>query len=102
MIAAKIQKEEERYIQVWENEKIAIENGRWGPFIRFGKVNVKLPKGSDGKNMTAEEALILTLDEVKNIIKGVVPSAFDKGGAKPKAATKKKAPVKKKASPKKK
>ncbi len=102
LIAAKIQKEEERYIQVWENEKIAIENGRWGPFIRFGKVNVKLPKGSDGKNMTAEEALILTLDEVKNIIKGVVPSAFDKGGAKPKAATKKKAPVKKKASPKKK
>lgn len=80
LITAKIKKEEERYIQLWEEENIAIENGRWGPFIRFGKVNIKLPKGSDGKNMTAEEALLLTLDEVKNIIKGVVPSAFEKPG----------------------
>lgn len=103
LIAAKIKKEEERYIQIWEDEKIAIENGRWGPFIRFGKVNVKLPKGSDGKNMTAEEALLLTLDEVKNIIKGVVPSAFDKSDSnKAKPATKKKPLVKKKTGAKKK
>jgi DNA topoisomerase I len=89
LIEAKIQKEAERYIRVWEEEKIAIENGRWGPFIRFGKENVKLPPGHDGNKMTAEEAQILSLEEVKAIIKGRIPGAFEE---KAKSAAKKTTP----------
>ncbi|MBE2273444.1 MAG: type I DNA topoisomerase [Flavobacteriales bacterium] len=37
LIDAKLEKEANRYIQQWEKEKISIENGRWGPFIKFGK-----------------------------------------------------------------
>jgi DNA topoisomerase-1 len=98
LIEAKIQKEAERYIRVWDEEKIAIENGRWGPFIRFGKENVKLPPGHDGNKMTAEEAQILSLEEVKTIIKGRIPGAFDEKKAKtaPKKTTAKaKVPKKK-------
>ena len=41
LIEAKVKKESNRYIQQWPDEKISIENGRWGPFIRFGKKMLK-------------------------------------------------------------
>jgi DNA topoisomerase-1 len=75
LIEAKIEKESNRYIQQWEKEKIAIENGRWGPYIKFKKLNFKLPKGADGK-MTAEEAVLLSLEEVKKIINEQAPGTF--------------------------
>ena len=37
LIEKKVEKEANRFIQQWPAEKIALENGRWGPFIRFGK-----------------------------------------------------------------
>jgi DNA topoisomerase-1 len=87
LIAAKIEKEANRYIHNWEEEKISVQNGRWGPFIKFGKVNVKLPKGENGK-MTSEEAKNLTLAEVKEIIEEELPGALE--AAKPKKKTRKK------------
>lgn len=75
LIEAKLEKESNRYIQQWTNEGISIENGRWGPFIRFGKANITLKK--EGKRVTAEEAATLTLDEVKKMIKEEVPDAFE-------------------------
>ena len=44
LIEAKVKKEANRYIQNWPEEKISVENGRWGPFIRFGKKMLKIPK----------------------------------------------------------
>lgn len=75
LLEAKVDKDANRYIQQWEKEKISIENGRWGPFIKFKKKNLKLPKGEDGK-MTAEEAAALSLDEVKKIINEQEPGSF--------------------------
>lgn len=75
LLEAKVDKDANRYIQQWEKEKISIENGRWGPFIKFKKKNLKLPKGEDGK-MTAEEAASLSLDEVKKIINEQEPGSF--------------------------
>ena len=72
LIAAKVEKEANRYIQRWESEKIALENGRWGPFIRHKKKSITLPK-IDGQKMTSEQAASLTLEEVKAIIGGEVP-----------------------------
>ncbi len=92
LIEAKLEKESNRYIQQWTAEGISIENGRWGPFIRFGKANINL-KTADGKRLTAEDAAILTLEEVKKMILVEDPKAFDK---KVKAPAKAKAPAKKK------
>ncbi len=67
LIEAKIQKEANRLIQQWPEENISIENGRWGPFIRFGKKIVNLPK-INGARMSPEQAKALSLEEVKRLI----------------------------------
>ncbi|MCC6460607.1 MAG: type I DNA topoisomerase [Saprospiraceae bacterium] len=88
LIEAKIEKEANRYIQHWPEEKISIENGRWGPYIRFAKQKpINLPK-MDGAKMTAEQARTMTLADVKAIIEKEMPGIFS---AKPKAAPKAKA-----------
>jgi DNA topoisomerase-1 len=76
LIEAKSEKEANRFIHNWEKEKISVENGRWGAFIRFGKTQLSLKK--EGKKMTNEDAAKLTLDEVKALISIEVPGAFDK------------------------
>jgi DNA topoisomerase-1 len=105
LIEAKIKKEENRYIQQWPEEKISIENGRWGPFIRFGKKMLKLGRKADDTKYTADDVATISLDEVKKMIEKQVPNAFAKKSAK-KAAGPKKAATKnaaaKKAAPKKK
>jgi len=94
LIEKKIEKENNRYIQQWESEKIAIENGRWGPFIRFGKEMLKLRNNPKTKGKyTAEELAEISLEDVKKLILEQLPKAFD---------VKKKAPAKKKAVAKKK
>ena len=55
-----------------------MENGRWGPFIRWKKKSIKLPKSEDGKRMTSEEAKELTLEEVKKYVEEEHPDAFKK------------------------
>ncbi len=77
LIAAKVEKEANRYIKRWEKEDIAIENGRWGPFIRYKKSSITLPK-VDGVKPTASDAEQLTLEQVKQIISEAVPGAFKK------------------------
>ena len=116
LIAKKIEKEANRFIQTWTADKIAIENGRWGPFIRFGKDMLKLGKNpATGEKYTPEELAVLSLEEVKKLIVEQVPNAFEPKATKKKAAgtkaagtkaagtkTATKAPAKKKAAPKKK
>lgn len=92
LIEKKIEKEANRYIHRWDDEKISVENGRWGPFIRFKRKNVKIPK-VDGERMTSEAAKDLTLEQVKAIIEAELPGSFKE--TKKKTAGKK-APSKKK------
>lgn len=103
LISKKIEKEANRFIRQWPEEKISIENGRWGPFIRFGKKMMKLLPGPNGK-YTPEELADIQVDEVKKMILAQDPKAFDKKGSKStatkKATTKK--PATKKATTKKK
>jgi DNA topoisomerase-1 len=87
LIEKKLEKEANRYIQNWPEEKIAIENARWGPIIKFGKLVLKLIKNGGGK-YTPDELTALSLEDVKAMIIAQVPKAFDKKGAK-KAAPKK-------------
>lgn len=90
MVEAKKKKEAERYIHRWDEEKISVQNGRWGPFIKFKKKNVKLPKTKDNKRMTKEEAAELSLEDVKKIIEKEIPNAFKKKKSKAKKSRSKK------------
>ena len=76
LIEAKLKKEANRYIQQWEKEKVSIENGRWGPFIRFKKANIKIPKKADGEKYTAEELSVISFEEVKKWIEAEDKEAF--------------------------
>ena len=100
LIEAKVKKEANRYIHRWPEEKIALENGRWGPMIRFGKKMIYLPKKEDGSRVTATEASAMTLENIKEIIETQFPGSFSK---KKTAASKKPVskPTKKKAAKKK-
>ncbi len=99
LIAAKEEKEANRYIVQWPEDKIALENGRWGPFIRHKKKSYKLPRKEDGERYDAEEAkATFDLESCKKILleegaKGVKLAA-DKKPAKAKAKAKPKAKAK--------
>lgn len=100
LIEAKVAKEANRFIVRWPDENIAVENGRWGPFIRFGKKMLKIDKKADGTKYTTEEVAMMPVEEIKKMIEVQVPNAFAKKGAAKKTAAKKTA-TKKKAAPKK-
>ena len=95
LILKKVEKESNRFITQWPEDKIAIENGRWGPFIRFGKKMLKLPANAKKEKYTADELAGISLEEVKKMITFQDPKAFDKkvSSKKPKrkSVTKKKA-----------
>jgi DNA topoisomerase-1 len=99
LIEKKVAKEANRFIRQWPEEKISIENGRWGPFIRFNKKMLKLGRGAGGDKLTAEELASIPLEDVKKMIEAQVPGAFTKKTAAKKGAAKKGAA--KKAAPKK-
>ena len=94
LIEKKLDKEANRFIKQWPAEKIAIENGRWGPFIRFQKKMLKLGRQADGNKYTPESLVNIELEAIKAMIEEQVPGAFTK---KTKAASKtaSKAPAKK-------
>ncbi len=112
LIGKKMEKEANRFIKQWPSEKISIENGRWGPFIRFQKKMLKLGKQADGNKFTAETAALVELEDIKKMIEEQVPGAFTKKVKAPTKGAKKSAPSKaakkvvkkavKKAAPKKK
>lgn len=103
LIDAKLEKEANRYIQQWEKEKISIENGRWGPFVKFAKAMFKIPKKKDDTKYEAEELKEVSLDEVKKWITDQDKNAFveKKKPAAKKPAAKKATAVKKPAAKKK-
>ena len=92
LIIAKLEKEANRYIQQWTEEKISIENARWGPIVKHGKNIFKIPKTKNDEKYTPEDLAEVSLDEVKAWI-----TAQDKNALKVKA---KKAAVKKPAAKK--
>jgi DNA topoisomerase-1 len=95
LIEKKIEKESNRFIQQWPAEKISIENGRWGAFIRLGKNMIKIGRKKDGEKYTNEELAILSIDDVKKLIEAEMPDAFKAKKATPKKATAKKTAAKK-------
>lgn len=94
LIEKKIEKEANRYIKQWPEEKITIENGRWGPFIRVGKKMLKITSKPEGGKYTPEELSVMKLEDIKKMILQQDPKAFDKKASAKKSASKKSAPKK--------
>lgn len=104
LIEKKLEKEANRFIQNWPADKISIENGRWGPFIKFNKKMLKLSRKADGTKYETADLAEVDIETVKAMIELQVPGAFSKKAkvapkkSATKAATKKAIP---KAAPKK-
>ncbi|MGN6396990.1 MAG: type I DNA topoisomerase [Mucilaginibacter sp.] len=100
LILAKRKKDAERLIKTFdEDPEVKVLNGRWGPYIEFGKLNVKIPKDKDPNTLTYEECKALADATPQDGKKGRFGKAAAKPAAKPAA---KKTPAKKKTAPKKK
>ena len=78
LIAKKEEKEANRYIHIFEEQKVTVENARWGPVIKFKKKTIKFPKKEDGKRVTEEEARAMTFEDIKQYIEAEIPDAFKK------------------------
>lgn len=100
LISAKLEKEAARFIREWPGENIAIEQGRWGPFIRFGKEMIRLPRKEDGGKWVGEDFKDISLDDVKKMILAQNPDAFTPKATKKKSASAKSAGAKKTAAKK--
>ncbi len=42
-----------------EDPLLTVLNGRWGPYIAYGKANVKIPKGTDANTLTYQQCIEL-------------------------------------------
>ena len=78
---------------------ITVQDGRYGPYVKWAKINATLPKGTDPANVTVEEALALI--EAKAAKSGKGKTATAKKTTTKKVATTKKATATKKAPAKK-
>jgi DNA topoisomerase-1 len=58
LIKDKREADEKKYIKSFEeNKDIQILNGRWGPYIKFGKNNFKIPKDKEAESLTYAETI---------------------------------------------
>ncbi len=60
VIEAKIKSDAEKLIKTFEeNPEFQILNGRWGPYLKAGKENVRIPKDMDPASLTYDECVKL-------------------------------------------
>ena len=52
-------------LETVDKKKITIHNGRYGPYVKFGKVMASLPKDMNPEDVTLEQALAL-IEEKKS------------------------------------
>ncbi len=67
IIEEKRKKESEKVIKIFaEDESIQVLNGRYGPYIAQGKINYKIPKSVDPKEITYSDALSIISSSAKS------------------------------------
>ncbi|NKB58892.1 MAG: type I DNA topoisomerase [Alphaproteobacteria bacterium] len=90
-----------RELGTHEDKPVTVRKGRFGPYVKWGKVNATLPGGSEMDTVTLEEAVALI---VAKAAKAPAKKPAKKTAAKKKtakrAAAKKKAPTKRKSAKK--
>ena len=79
-----------KFIQEFPEQGIQVLNGRFGPYLKQGKNNFKIPKGRDPKILTLEECLELIASGGKDAPKKGAPAKKSAPATKKKAAVPKK------------
>lgn len=49
----------------YEGEEVQVNNGRFGPYVKFGKAYVSLPKGTDPLSVDLDDAIVLIKEKQK-------------------------------------
>jgi DNA topoisomerase-1 len=58
LILSKIEAEANKIIKLFpEREDVQLLNGRWGPYLKIGKNNFKLPKDVEVEKLTLEQCI---------------------------------------------
>ncbi len=71
IIQEKRKADAEKMIKIFEeNPDIQILNGRWGPYIKAGKKNVKIPKDKEPTELTLEECIEIDEKTPEKKVKG--------------------------------
>lgn len=98
VIKAKRIADDEKTIKIFEeNPDYQILNGRWGPYLKAGKKNIRIPKDKEPSSLTYED--VLSLINVNESV-SVKTKSDSKSKVKPEAKTKKKSESKKKTAAK--
>jgi DNA topoisomerase-1 len=67
IIKAKREVDANKLIKTFEEDaEVQVLNGRYGPYIKFGKQNVKIPKETDPKSLTFAQCKELSDEDAKN------------------------------------
>ena len=67
LILAKREKDAKAILRTFEEDaEIRVLDGRWGPYIKAGKDNVKIPKGTDYNDLSFDEINTLVEEHRKN------------------------------------
>jgi DNA topoisomerase-1 len=89
LLIAKKQADKDKIIKAFpENKNVVVLKGRWGAFIKAGKLNVRIPKDADAAKLSYDEVMQLVKSQSKDKGETVKKGAAKKGTAK-KATTKK-------------
>lgn len=80
LISAKREADDKKLIHNFEEHDIQVLNGRYGPYIKKGKENYKIPKGTVAENMMLEDVLEI----IKNTTPAKKGGGFKRGAAKTK------------------
>ncbi|MCZ6590028.1 MAG: type I DNA topoisomerase [Alphaproteobacteria bacterium] len=70
-----------------DDKPVAIYDGRYGPYVKHGKINATVPKDRDLESLTLDEAVVLIAERAAKGKKGKKPAA-KKSAAKKKVAKK--------------
>jgi len=52
-------------IKEFKESGVSVLNGRWGPYVKSGKLNAKIPKDTDPATLTLEQCMEL-LEKAKD------------------------------------
>jgi DNA topoisomerase-1 len=90
LVEAKKKADAEKFINSFEHEKgeIQVLNGRWGPYIKQGKKNFKIPKDIEAKDLAIDEVIHIMENQPKKGAKRKAPSKNKTTATKTKKAKK--------------
>jgi DNA topoisomerase-1 len=94
LLIAKKQADKDKIIKSFpENKNVVVLKGRWGAFIKAGKLNVRIPKDADAAKLSYDEVMQLvksqSKDKVELVKKGTAKKGTAKKGTVKKTTTKK-------------